>query len=60
MPHKGELQILTKLSIRHQVCPSETCGTIISESLITMLMSGAEVIAEDKKDDKHAEALSSD
>ncbi len=46
MSHKGELQTLTKLSMRHQVCPSETCRTIILESIITMLMSGAEVIAE--------------
>ncbi len=28
--YKGELQTLTKLSIRHQVCPSETCCAIIS------------------------------
>ncbi len=40
MSHKGELQTLVKLSMRHQVCPSETCRTIISESIITMLMSG--------------------
>ncbi len=39
MPHKSELQTLTKLSMRYQVCPSETCHTIISESIITMLMS---------------------
>ncbi len=31
MSHKGELQILTKLSKRHHVCPSETCHTIISD-----------------------------
>ncbi len=37
--HKGELQTLTKLSMRHQICPSETRCTIISESTI-MLMSG--------------------
>ncbi len=36
MSHKGELQTLTKLSIRHQVCPS--C-ILISESIITMPMS---------------------
>ncbi len=40
MSYKGELQSLTKLSMRHQVCPSETCRTIISESIITMLISG--------------------
>ncbi len=39
MSDKGELQTLTKLSMRHQVCPSETCCVIISESIITMLMS---------------------
>ncbi len=38
MPHKGKLQTLTKLSMRYQVCPSETCHTIISESTIVMLM----------------------
>ncbi len=37
MSHKGELQTLTKLSMRHQVCRSETCRMIISESIITML-----------------------
>ncbi len=31
MSYKGKLQTLTKLSIRHQVCPSETCRAIISE-----------------------------
>ncbi len=30
MSHKGEFQTLTKLSMRHQVCPSETCRTVIS------------------------------
>ncbi len=39
MSHKGELQTLTKLSMRHQACLSETCRMIISESIITMLMS---------------------
>ncbi len=39
MSPKGELQTLTKLSMRHQVCPSETCHTIISEYTITLLMS---------------------
>ncbi len=42
MSHKGELQTLAKLSMRHQVCPCETCRTIISESIITMLMSGSQ------------------
>ncbi len=36
---KGEFQILTKLSMRHQVCPGETCCTTISESITSMLMS---------------------
>ncbi len=39
MTYKGELQTLTNLSMRHQVCPRETCRAIISESIITMLMS---------------------
>ncbi len=39
MSYKGELQSLTKLSMRYQVCHSETCCTIISESTITMPMS---------------------
>ncbi len=39
MSHKGELQTLTKLSMRHHVCPRETCCAIISETIITMLMS---------------------
>ncbi len=39
MSYKGELQILTKLSMRHQVCPSETCCAIKSEYILTMLMS---------------------
>ncbi len=39
MSYKGELQTLTKLSMRHQVCHSETCRAIISESVLTMLMS---------------------
>ncbi len=39
MSYKGEIQTLTKLSMRHQVCPCETCRTTISESTITMLMS---------------------
>ncbi len=46
MSYIGEHQTLTELSMRHQVCPSETCYTIISEFTITMLMSRAEVIAE--------------
>ncbi len=36
MSYKGELQTLTKLNMRHQVCPSETCLVIISESILTM------------------------
>ncbi len=39
MSCKGQLQTLAKLSMRHQVCPGETCRTTISESIITMLMS---------------------
>ncbi len=39
MSYKGELQILTKLHMRHQLCPVETCRTTISESIITMRMS---------------------
>ncbi len=39
MSHKSELQTLTKLSMGHQVCPSETCCTTISESIMAMLMS---------------------
>ncbi len=39
MSYKGELQTLSKLSMRHQVCPNETCRAIISESILTMLMS---------------------
>ncbi len=31
MSHKGELQTLTKLSMRHQVCSSETCCTITNQ-----------------------------
>ncbi len=38
MPHKGELQTLTKLSMIHQVCHSETL------SIITMLMSGSYIL----------------
>ncbi len=34
MSHKGELQTLTKLSMRHQVYPNDTCHTTISESTI--------------------------
>ncbi len=46
MSYKGELQTLTKLSMRHQVCPSEAIRVIISETIITMPMSRAEVIVE--------------
>ncbi len=48
MSHKGELQTLTKLSMRQQVCPSVTWRIFISESIIIMPMSvggGGEVIA---------------
>ncbi len=31
--YKGELQTLTKLSMRHQVCPGETYCTTISQPL---------------------------
>ncbi len=37
MTYKGELQTLTKLSIRHQVCPGETYSTTIPESTTTQL-----------------------
>ncbi len=36
MSYKGELLTLTKLSIRHQVCPGETYRTTILETTITM------------------------
>ncbi len=39
MSIKGELQTLTKQSMRHQVCLGETCHTTISESVIAMLIS---------------------
>ncbi len=40
MSYIGELQTLTKLNIRHKVCPGENCWTTISDSIITtMLMS---------------------
>ncbi len=39
MSYKGELLTLTKISMRHKVCPRETCCAIISESILTMLMS---------------------
>ncbi len=32
MPYIGELQTLTKLSMRHQICPGETSSTTILES----------------------------
>ncbi len=38
MSYKRELQTLTELGMRQQVCPGETCCTAISESNITMLM----------------------
>ncbi len=33
MPHKGELQTLTKLSMIHQVCHAETCRTTYQSPL---------------------------
>ncbi len=39
MSYKGDPQTLTKLSMRRQICPGETCCTTIIESIITMLMS---------------------
>ncbi len=39
MSYKGEFLQLTKLCMRYQVCPGETCHTTISESTITILMS---------------------
>ncbi len=36
MSYKGELQTLTKLSMKHQVCPGETCRTTTSGSIITI------------------------
>ncbi len=39
MSYKGELQTVTKQSIRHQVSRVETCRAIISQSAITMFMS---------------------
>ncbi len=39
MLYKGELQTLTKRSIRDQACPGETRCTIILASIITMLIS---------------------
>ncbi len=37
MSYKGELQTLIKLNMRHQVCPSETCRAIISESVLRQI-----------------------
>ncbi len=31
MSNKGEIQTLTKLSMRNQVCPGESCDTTLSE-----------------------------
>ncbi len=39
MSHKGELQTLTKLSMRHNVCPGETCCTPISEFEVRVIHS---------------------
>ncbi len=39
MTYKGELQTLTKLNMRHQIRPRETCHAIILESILTKLMS---------------------
>ncbi len=39
--YKGELQTLNKQSMRHNVCPGETCHTTISEFAI---FSAVEVI----------------
>ncbi len=38
MSYKSELQTLTKLSLRHQVCPGKTCHTTISEICIKSLV----------------------
>ncbi len=38
MPYEGELQTLTKQSIKHQVYPGKTCHTTITESTTTMFM----------------------
>ncbi len=38
MSYEGQLQTLTKQSIKHQVCPGETCHRTISESTITMFI----------------------
>ncbi len=37
MSHKSELQTLIKRSMKHRVCPSETCCITISVSSITLL-----------------------
>ncbi len=39
-PYKGEPQTLTKQGMRHPVCPSDTCCTTISISVITILCPG--------------------
>ncbi len=39
IPYQGAHHTLTKQSIKHQVCPNETCCTIISISTVTTLMS---------------------
>ncbi len=35
MPYKGEDQLFTKQSMKHQVCPDETYHTAISKAVIT-------------------------
>ncbi len=40
MSYKGELQMPTKQSMRHQVSPGEACCTSISESAITCSCAG--------------------
>ncbi len=38
MSYKGELQTLTNLSMRHQVCPGETCHKIVLQSMLSFSM----------------------
>ncbi len=38
MPYQGAHQTLTEHSMRHQVCPSETCWKTISISAVPLLM----------------------
>ncbi len=47
MSCKGELQTLTKLSVRHQICPGENCCTTKSESHYNNAQCpGVQIIAE--------------